>query len=187
MASRNWSHENKFNLPMMNLTMSSNDRDDTIFIHSQKKLDRSTSGKVYLKHVVQAGSMRRLHASLTMVQVAVSHSSIFCINFKMGDIFLIKYQFWICAIIVKKYDIADPMVPVSSSYMEFFSLIIPGKSSETSPSQWRLACWDAYFIFYQRHRTENTVITMYYKWTLSVVSDIQKWGTANTVQYVCPI
>ena len=86
-----------------------------------EKLDRSTSGKVYLKHIisqwtqsklhaglqrklwVQAGRMRGLHASLTMLLLAVSHGYILCMNFKMGDIFGVKYPFRICTTILNKY------------------------------------------------------------------------------------
>ena len=55
------------------------------------------------KFWVQAGRMQGLHASLTMLLLTVSHGYILCTNFKMGDIFAIKYPFWICAIILKKY------------------------------------------------------------------------------------
>ena len=43
--------------------------------------------------LVQAGRMRGLHASLTMLLLAVSHGYILCMNFKMGDTFSVKYPF----------------------------------------------------------------------------------------------
>ena len=47
--------------------------------------------------------MRGLHASLTVLLLAVSHGYILCMNFKMGDKFAVKYPFWVCATILNNY------------------------------------------------------------------------------------
>ena len=137
--------------------MSSNCRGDSSFLLSAvnvKKLDRSTSGAVYLKHIisqwtqlqsklhaglqrklwVQAGRMRGLHASLTMLLLAVSHGYILCMNFKMGDIFGVKYPFWICATILNKY--VHVFLVTSQIRWYQFQVVIEDYSRQKALKRW---------------------------------------------------
>ena len=90
----------------------------------QTLLDRCNPDTVYLKHIIshwtqlqsklhavlhkesfgsRLAGCRGLHASLTMLLLAVSHGYILCMNFKIGDKFAVKYPFWVCATILNKY------------------------------------------------------------------------------------